>query len=391
MPRQRKEVQLPAGTVDLHSEVVPAVRALLRKGLSEQFLRSCVRISGYEPFAGGFKSQLVGGLRIDVRAALKLGDRELELTSDLVACVNRLRPRTFAGVQALVDLGDSRRLAFMEELTGYETLLDRTYRRSTTRRDLSRILAKVFAGARAIGRAGRQTQNDLRGLPTNRLVYVPRLRERFEKTLREDRGLRAIRTRQTVAAGESLPPLDHVLAEAERWERDVLAETPRVLAHGDLHLGNIMTRRRGRGFSVRLIDPNPMVGFTDAMFDAGKLLHWAEPVGWAVVAPEACSAPLAEMRDSVRLDPLIAGVSGRAEQRRTWVEADIRRLLERMAWPDPAQTARIELSVAAAHVGLAALLSGPERTGPRRLALAYALRALARWWRCAARPRPTSV
>ena len=68
---------------------MPAVRALLRRGLSEQFLRSCVRIGGYEPFGGGFKSRLVGGLRIDVNAVLKLGDRELVA---MAALVDRVDP-----------------------------------------------------------------------------------------------------------------------------------------------------------------------------------------------------------------------------------------------------------------------------------------------------------
>jgi hypothetical protein len=44
------------------------------------------------------------------------------------------------------------------------------------------------------------------------------------------------------------------------------------------------------GCFQKLIDPNPEVRFTDPLHDAGKLFHWAEPVGWTHVAPEVCFA-----------------------------------------------------------------------------------------------------
>src|SRR5687768_16768305 len=104
------EVRLPEGTLDLRAELVPAVRALLRRGLDDDFMASCVRIGAFEAFGGGLKARLVGGLRVDVDAAVKLGDDELELHRRVMEHVNRERPATFPAVLDLVRLDRGRRL-----------------------------------------------------------------------------------------------------------------------------------------------------------------------------------------------------------------------------------------------------------------------------------------
>src|SRR5688572_660790 len=119
-----EEVRLPEGTLDLRNELVPAVRALLRRGLDDGFMASCVRIGAFRPFGGGLKARLVGGVRVDVDAALKLGDGELELHRRLMERVDAERPGTFPAVLDLVKLDRERRLLIMEQLRKHETLLD---------------------------------------------------------------------------------------------------------------------------------------------------------------------------------------------------------------------------------------------------------------------------
>jgi hypothetical protein len=141
-----------------------------------------------------------------------------------------------------------------------------------------------------------------------------------------------------------------------------------------------MARKRGRGVSVRLIDPNPSIGVTDPLYDAGKLLHWAEPVGWARVAPDQCRARLRVRRDGWSLSAELCDVSTAAEARRAFLERRIHERLARLGRPtDTTRAARLHVAVASAHVGLAALLDRPDQAHPRRFAFAHALASLARW------------
>jgi hypothetical protein len=122
------------------------------------------------------------------------------------------------------------------------------------------------------------------------------------------------------------------------------------------------------------------VGVTDPLYDAGKLLHWADPVGWARVAPERCRTRLRAAGSVARLDARLEGLSDAAERRRAWLEQSIRSRLARLGRAtDRSRAARLHVSLAAAHVGLAALLGRPEDQHPRRYVLAHALAALGRW------------
>jgi len=369
-------IVLPPGTVDLASEVVPAVRALLRRGLPDDFVKACVRVGAFEAFGGGYKSELVGGLRIDVNAAMKLGGPELDRHVLLMERVNRTRERTFPSVQAVVKLTGGRRLLFMEQLLGHTTLLDLVYRRRTSMADLDKILSHVFVGVRAVRRTHREQARALARLPRTTDPYGPRLRAKLGAILAGDRELRVLRKKPGTVLGENVPPLDPLLDALDAWLPRALSGAPRTLCHGDLHLGNVMARRRGRGFSVRMIDPNPDVGITDPLYDAGKLLHFAEPVGWATIDPAHCRATLRVTKRGYRLEPRLAPSSAAAERRRASFELSVRDRLGAARRRDPTRSARLELATAAAHVGLAALLTDKKDAGARRFVLAYALRAL---------------
>lgn len=80
--------------------MVPAVRALLAHGLSNSFMRACVRIGGFETYAGG--------LTIYVNAALKLGGSELEAHAVLMSAINARRSGTFAEALEAVSMDGGR-------------------------------------------------------------------------------------------------------------------------------------------------------------------------------------------------------------------------------------------------------------------------------------------
>ena len=374
------QVALPEGTVDLRTEVVPAIRDLLRGGLSKDVQRACVRVGAFTEFGGGLKADLVGGLRIDVNAAIKLGNGELALHRALMESVNRIRPHTFPEVLSLVSLSRGRQLMFMERLMGHDTLLELVYERPSSRGDLERVLDKAIDGVRAVRRVARADRRMLRRLPSTSDPYSARLRDRIERVIAADPELAVIAERPGRAMDVPLPPIGRVLDDLSRYVPKALAGAPSVPCHGDLHLGNVMARKRGRGFSVRLIDPNPTIGVSDPLYDAGKLLHWAEPVGWARVAPDKCRGRLRARRDGWSLHGELCEVSAAAEARRAFLEGRIHERLARLGRPsDTTRAARLFVAIASAHVGLAALLDRPDQAHARRFALAYALAALGRW------------
>ncbi len=381
MTESKPSVVLPPGTVDLASEVVPAVRALLRRGLPEDFVEACVRVGAFEAFGGGYKSELVGGLRIDVNAAMKLGGEELDRHVLLMERVNKTRARTFPSVQAVFRLEGERRLLFMEQLLAHTTLLDLVYRRRTAITDLDRILDHTFVGVRAIRRTGREHARALARLPRIDDPYGARLRAKLERITELDPDLRRLWNEEGRVLDEKVPPLTPLLACLDAWLGSALPQAPRTLCHGDLHLGNVMARRRGRGFSVRVINPNPEIGITDPLYDAGKLLHFAEPVGWAAIDPAHCRASLRTSAKGYRLEPLLSPASASAERRRASFESILRERLAAVRRKDESRSARLEVATAAAHVGLAALLESKRDEAARRFVLAYALRALGAWHR----------
>jgi hypothetical protein len=128
-----------------------------------------------------------------------------------------------------------------------------------------------------------------------------------------------------------------------------------------------------------LIDPNPEIGFSQPLYDIGKLLHWVEPVGWAQVTPQACEAEWHARvgRGRWSLNAWVEGVSRAAEQRRKYIEERVNELANAYRGGYGVRfTPMLALARASAHVGLAALLTGRSNLSVRRFVLAHALRAL---------------
>jgi hypothetical protein len=140
-----------------------------------------------------------------------------------------------------------------------------------------------------------------------------------------------------------------------------------------------MLRRRGpNGFSVRLIDPNPTVGFSHPLYDVGKLLHWTESVGWIKygrdLKKKSCNASWRTGPGGWRLNARITPLSEAAERRRIFVEEKVRHFAGTYRKDyGPRFDAMLALSTASAHVGLAALYRAPDANAERRAVIAGTL------------------
>lgn len=374
------EVDLPPGTVDLRRELVPAIREFLARGLSDSFQRACVRIGSFDAYSGGLKASLVGGLRIDVHAVLKLGSTELLQHVQMMNYVNGLRARTFPAVLHQQCLSDGRVFIITEQCRKHVTLLDKVYGESTTKAEFRNILDKVFDSLREMHRVTRGSAPSLAGLPTNPDPFSKRIRSKLSAILEADSELKVMMDRPGIVLGAHCPPLAELLARTDtlcRWAARAIQ--PR-LVHGDPHLGNIMARRNGpAGYRVRLIDPNPEIGFSQPLYDVGKLFHWAEPVGWAKTCPRLCRAGWSVNRGTRQwsLSACLSGASAASERRRQWVESAVGEFSRALSAGYGSEFPRmVGVAVASAHLGLAALLADRKQKQARRFVLAHALKHL---------------
>jgi hypothetical protein len=366
--------------VDLEKELVPAVRDLLGRGLSESFMRACVRIGAFERYSGGLKADLVGGVTLHVNAAIKLGGIELEAHAGLMNAVNAQRPGTFAEVLDVVSLDETRHLLLMAQLRKHETLLDLVYGRETSLGDLGRALDKCLASLQAVHRIAKSATPDLQRFPLTVDPYSKRIRPKLVDALNAESDLAPLLERPGRVRGRDCPPLGLLLERLERWLEENMPNAPRVLIHGDPHLRNAMIGRHGKGIALRLIDPNPEHGFTDPAYDFGKLLHFAEPVGWALAKPGVCRANLSAEATGWSLEASLQDAPEAARRRQAFVERTLNERIARSSWAkNRTWPARLHVARASAHLGLLARFGDPEGREARLFVLAHALAALADW------------
>lgn len=372
----KNDIIIPVDKIDLKSELVPAIRNLLANGLSESFMRACVRIGDFDKFSGGLKADLVGGLTLNVNAVMKLGGVELDMHEILMNEVNKARSNTFAEVLETISLDGDRRLLLMAQLRKYETLFNLVFGQKTTANSVFlKILDKAFDGLSAVHTSNLQNL----GFKTTQNPYFKRIHDKLTSAITADPALTLMLDKSGIILGKYCPPLNNLLDSLNVWLEEVMPAVPKVLIHGDPHLRNIMARGYGKGFAVRFIDPNPDFGFTDRAYDFGKLLHFAEPVGWALAQPSVCHSEWYSVDSKWSLEAESASTK-QAEQRRAYLEKEILARITSLNWKDDSTwTARLHISRSSAHFGLLALFSGDDNIEARRFVLAHAVAALADW------------
>lgn len=147
-------IEFPPDTIDLQADLVPAIRCLLKRGLTDEFQRSCVRVGGYQAYGGGMKASIVGALRIHVDAVLKLGGADLILHERLMNAVNAHYGPTFPIILDRVEIDSSRQFLIMEDLGRHKTLLDLIYHDGLPTPAMERIVKKTIDALLGIRRVG---------------------------------------------------------------------------------------------------------------------------------------------------------------------------------------------------------------------------------------------
>lgn len=381
-------VQNPVGTnppleemADIRDDLIAFVRSRFAKGLSPSFIRSCLRIGYFEKLGGGLKSSLVGRMTVHVAAVVKRGDAEIPLHEKLMRAANAKKASLFSEILGTMKLGDSDYLMLMEDLRKHESLMDRVYSGKRSEDELSRVINKTLEGLRIINDLDPAAVSDTKTLKENKIIFTSRLRSKIKDIITIDPKLKPMMSSKGFVMQKECRPLNELLDSTEAWEKNPSRVVARVVVHGDPHLLNVMFRRYGKGYRVRFIDPNPMLGLVDPAYDVGKLLHFAEAVGWAKREPSVCRASFsAPYRTSGwRLNGWSNGVAPRIEDNRAWFEKHLR---EKIAKTDLASHGewprRLALARASAHIGLAAIIYSDNQIAGR-FVLAHALNALSDW------------
>lgn len=362
---------------DAHEWITNVARSEVVKRMMEDQCARNIAVGAHAAVAGGLQSDTVLRLRVDIHLIAKVAGSELRSHERYLSFVNSLVPRMFPEVFGMVALDKDKYALLMEDLVDRESALNLVFRRQTKTADLSRLLNSAYSELmRLHGTPAKQIPRWLRsiGLPD---PYSPRLFKKIKATTDLDSRLACLWKRSCKVFEYDCPPLEVMLQRVGSWAHHQLVDVKPTLLHGDPHLGNIFYRT-GDSSRVRFIDPNPDVGYGDPVYDFGKLLHWIEPVGWAGYDPTLCRSRIEldrkrnEMKLSAWLSP---DISQAAEQRRSRVE----RSFYALGNFDEGTQARLALSVASAHAGLARLLAHRGSVVASRYVIAYLLRALCRW------------
>jgi hypothetical protein len=184
----------------------------------------------------------------------------------------------------------------MDHLRGFRSLLDAVFLQGTKPRQLRRAVARCLD---CIDRL-HAIPTDTSGLPQSGLEELFFLRTEASIDVMARRFpwfAEACEVGMQIEVGSSWVGVDSVPSLlADLREKIPEPDYPAVVLHGDPHLGNLMVRQYGQGFSARLIDPNPTWGSGDYLYDSGKLFHFAGASGAARLFSERVNAPVARQR-----------------------------------------------------------------------------------------------
>ncbi len=366
---------------DIRDDLIKFVRSRLAEGLSESFMRSCLRIGDLKMLGGGLKASLVASMTIHVAAVVKRGDAEIPLHEKLMCVANAKKASLFSEVLGTKQLGDSDYLMLMEDLRKHQSLMDLVYSGKRNEKELSQIIVNTLKALRVIHDLDPEAISDTKSPKDNQTIFTSRLRSKIKDIIAIDPKLKPMMSSKGFVMQKECRPLNELLDSTEAWEKNPSRVDARVVVHGDPHLLNVMFRRYGKSYRVRFIDPNPMLGLVDPAYDIGKLLHFAEAVGWAKREPSICRASFSSpyRTSGWRLNGWLNGVAPRIEDNRAWFEKQLR---EKIAKTDLASQGewprRLALARASAHIGLAAIIYSDNQIAGR-FVLAHALNALSDW------------
>jgi hypothetical protein len=321
---------------------------------------------------------------MDFDVVIKVSDcRELALHALLMRTVNHVvpKPRTFPLILDVVNLPDGNGLLIMERLSSHKSLHSAVFNGDLSQRALPQICKKISEALLHIRKTGEKKRSALKRIMSHRPVnFVDRIREKLEIVIRHEPALNVVLRKSGIVMGKACAPIKDILRRAERFLDATKTTFEPALQHGDPHLGNIMIRRYRFGHGVKLLDPNPFVGVYDPLYDIGKLFHWAEEVGWATIRPERCIGELVVRKSKWKLTAHSQRTSDSERLRRALCKLIDTEVFDRLiATSDRTARQRLPLAIAAAHIGLAAILKEDHERVVRQFVVAHVVKYLALW------------
>lgn len=353
--------------------LVPIVREILQKGLTENFLKSCVRIGEVLPKTAGLKSNFVGHIRIDVNTIVKIHTEELNLHKSLMEKVNSQIPnkKIFPNILQVTKINDSKYIMLMEELLKHESFLTYIYVKATKQTELEILTKKVLENLSIIHETPILVSDNFK---SNRNPYYKRIKEKIYEILSNDKELSIMDKHNGRINNNYIISIESMLSNLNSWLKDNIQDIKLSLNHGDYHLENILFRPRGRGYSCLTIDPNPLVGESDPLYDFGKLLHWIDIVGWAKYKPVNCKAIFNISESSWEIEYYLEKEPKSVKKRRHIVWDIVLSHLKMNSNKFSNKWDRLlNVSLASSHLGFASILKGEENKEVRRFVFSRAI------------------
>ena len=249
------------------------------RGISGNFLGENLRLKFGERYSDGYKSELVADLQLQVNMIIKHGGSEILQEAEMMRKFNRQRPKLCPEVYGTYRIEDNVNGLLLEKLAGYTSLYSAIYEGEgenspdkirLTAQNICRRLEKFYLA---------HSQKNEASLDFVKL-YTDRIQEKL-KLAKEKKFGNLLSASQVVVNGLNHERPENVLRFLSNLGERQRVFTGTHLVHGDPHLGNLFARRNPkRGYSIKLIDPNPSWGYSDYLYDIGKLYHWAEEVGF---------------------------------------------------------------------------------------------------------------
>lgn len=386
--------------VETRKHLVPLVREWLSHGVSNASLRSSARIKSLYELSGGMKSPVVANVIVQLQCIMKQGTDELLAHQTLMNSVNEAIPQPrpsnlqdavfpeVISVRQLADLpGKEQYVMLQQSLAKYDSVYSLIYEGSPSQQRAVAAIESGIHGLSFIHQITRPCSGALSTLAVTQDPFTVRITNRLAR-LRGDFPWLADAFFSSVRVdGSPLPPIGSVLTRLSHWQAHRSPSVQLALVHGDPHIANLMARRRGKSESARWIDPNPTVGFSDPAYDWGKLLHFAEQVGWAKLSATAVRVRIDRQPGELTITTGLASHDPDSERVRSHIESLIRQHALKHLAEQPEYEAALELAIASAHVGYASIT--PEQGAnaelvnlinhSRAYALAATLRCLARF------------
>lgn len=256
------------------AELPSDIKDLIKVKLQEYFGRR-VRIT-LNRYPRGVASFFIGKVEATVSLACKVDYKDsflnqLSRFQDLPEDIKALFPET---IVTIVDKPPY--ISIDEHLENYTNFHDLIFAEDMNKEQIEKLtmqVMKVLFGAYNV------TYDDC-CKPNLTTLYINRITERLEEAKKRDSKFDALLSRKVVVNGDTLDrPCDCIDAISSTINR--LEPGFATFMHGDAHPDNILVKRNGNEFDIKLVDKDNVRIRGDYLYDIGKMTHWLK-VFWLI-------------------------------------------------------------------------------------------------------------